>query len=151
LVESAAASRFLTRHVKLGLDTSILIYLVQDHPRYGAWCAGLFARIERNELDVVASTVSYLEALVLPYRVGNEELLERFYGLLDTYPHLTWVPMTITIADRAAELRARYHLSTPDAIQIATAIEAGATGFIGNDNGFRKVREIECLVLDDVV
>ena len=151
MVEQAAASRFLTRHARVGLDTSIFIYLVQDHPRYGAWCAALFARIERNELDAVASTVSYLEALVLPYRVVDEELLERFYGLLDTYPHLKWVPLTIEIADRAAELRARYRLSTPDAIQVATAIEAGATGFVGNDRGLKKIREIDCVILDDEV
>jgi len=55
------------------------------------------------------------------------------------------------VADLAAQLRARYRLSTPDAIQIATALDAGATGFIGNDKGWRKVQEIECLVLDDVV
>jgi len=151
LVEQAGASRVLARHGKLGLDTSILIYLVQDHPRYGEWCASLFARIERNELTAVTSTVSLLEALVLPYRVGDDALIKKFHGLLDTYPHLTWMPVTLDIADRAAELRARYRLSTPDAIQVATAIEARATGFIGNDRGLRKIGEIECVILDDEV
>ncbi|MGH7206758.1 MAG: type II toxin-antitoxin system VapC family toxin [Nitrospiraceae bacterium] len=149
MVDQTAGSRFLARHRKLGLDTSIFIYLVQDHPRYGAWCISLFEQIERHELSAVASTVSFLEALVLPYRVGDEELIEQFYGLLDTYPYLVWVPVTIDIADKAAELRARYRLSTPDAIHVATAIEGRATGFIGNDKGIKKVREIECVTVDD--
>lgn len=59
--------------------------------------------------------------------------------------------MTLDIADSAAELRARYALSTPDAIHIATAISGGATGFIGNDKGLKRVRELVCFALDEVV
>lgn len=57
----------------------------------------------------------------------------------------------MVLADRAAELNARYRLSTPDAIQLATAIGFGATRFYGNDRGLRKVREIECLIVDDLI
>jgi len=54
------------------------------------------------------------------------------------------------IADRAAELRARYRLSTPDSIQLATAVNHKATCFYGNDRTLRRVNEIQCLILDDV-
>ncbi|MBI4401520.1 MAG: PIN domain-containing protein, partial [Nitrospirae bacterium] len=64
---------------------------------------------------------------------------------------LSWAPVTIEVADRAAELRARYRLSTPDAIHVATAINGAATGFIGNDKGIKEVREIECVILDDLI
>jgi predicted nucleic acid-binding protein len=55
------------------------------------------------------------------------------------------------LADRSAELRARYRLSTPDAIQLATAIGHKATRFYGNDRGLRRVKEIDCVIVDDVV
>ena len=55
------------------------------------------------------------------------------------------------LADRAAELRARYRLSTPDAIQLATAIGYHAVCFYGNDRGLRRVKEIECILIDDLV
>jgi predicted nucleic acid-binding protein len=63
---------------------------------------------------------------------------------------LEWVPLTMNLADRAAELRARYRLSTPDAIQLATAISHKATRFYGNDRGLQRVKEIECVMVNDL-
>ncbi|MBI3607173.1 MAG: PIN domain-containing protein [Nitrospirae bacterium] len=72
----------------------------------------------------MCSTLSLLEVLVQPYRRGKEELVNQFYGLLTTYPGLTWVTLSTEIADIAARLRAHHRLKTPDAIVLATAIEA---------------------------
>jgi predicted nucleic acid-binding protein len=52
------------------------------------------------------------------------------------------------LALQAAHLRARYHIRTPDAIQIAAAIEFGARLFLTNDDRVRKVTEIETVVLE---
>ena len=57
----------------------------------------------------------------------------------------------MNLADRAAELRARYRLSTPDVVQLATAIGHKAVCFYGNDRGLRRVREIECIIMEDLV
>jgi hypothetical protein len=32
---------------RIGLDTNLFIYSLEDHPRYGRWCASLFELIER--------------------------------------------------------------------------------------------------------
>ena len=141
----------LLTHSRLGLDTNIFIYLVQDHPRYGTWCVSLFESIEQGHILAATSTVSLLEILVQPYRRQNDELVKKFYGLFSTYPKLSWIPVSLDVADQAAEFRARYHLSTPDAIQVATAISFEATGFLGNDKGLKNVKEIECMILDDLV
>jgi predicted nucleic acid-binding protein len=136
---------------RLGLDTSILIYFVQAHPRYGAWCKSLFQHFEHGQIPAFTSTVSLLEVLVQPYRARDDRLANEFFALISRYPGLVWVPVTPEVADRAAQLRADYRLKTPDAIQVATAIVAGATGFLANDRAVSKVREIECLVLDDLL
>ncbi|MGH7206762.1 MAG: type II toxin-antitoxin system VapC family toxin [Nitrospiraceae bacterium] len=151
MVAGSASTAFFSHHAKVGLDTNILIYFVQAHPKYGAWCASLFDRIERGRTAAVTSTVSLLEALVQPYALQDDHLIQTFYALLPAYPGMTWLPLDLDIADKAAELRARYRLSTPDAIHVATAIEGRATGFIGNDKGIKKVREIECVTLDDLI
>jgi predicted nucleic acid-binding protein len=52
------------------------------------------------------------------------------------------------LALQAAHLRARYQIRTPDAIQIAAAIEFGARLFLTNDDRVRKVTEIEVVVLE---
>ena len=142
---------FFARHRTVGLDTNIFIYLVEDHPRYSDWCELLFGRIQRREIIAVTSTVTLLEALVLPYRLQNDGLAQKYYALLYSFPNLIWHSVSIEIADLAAELRVRYRLNTPDAIQIATTIEANGTAFLGNDKGLKKVREIECFALEDII
>ena len=136
---------------RIGLDTNVFIYFLQHHPRYGAWCTSLFNRIEGGQNPAVTSTITLLELLVQPYRDQKEELAQKIFALTSTYPKLEWAPVTMNVADRAAELRARYRLSTPDAIQLATAIGHNAARFYGNDRGLRRVKEIECLIVDELI
>ncbi len=136
---------------RIGLDTNVFIYFLESHPRYGSWCASLFDLVERGHNPAITSTITLLELLVQPYRDQKEDLAQKIFALTTTYPTLEWVPPTMNLADRASELRARYRLSTPDAIQLATAINRKATRFYGNDRGLKRVREIECLIVDDLI
>jgi len=151
VVEVSLSQGFPAERERIGLDTNVFIYFLEYHPRYGAWCASLFDRIERGQNSAVTSTVTLLELLVQPYRDQKEELAQKIFALASTYPKLEWVSVTMNIADRAAELRARYRLSTPDAIQLATAIGHNARRFYGNDRGLRRVKEIECVLVDDLI
>ncbi len=145
----AALKRFLHKHRIIAFDTGPLIYFVEKHPRYFPLCDVIFEGVESGAVKATTSTLTLLETLVRPYQLKNDELVLKFYSLLTTYPHLTWIPITLNIADLAARLRAEHHLKTPDAIQAASAITSDATGFVCNDRVFRKIPEIDCLVLDD--
>ena len=57
--------------------------------------------------------------------------------------------MTQAVANRAAELRARWNLGTPDAIIAATAIETRCTHLVTNDPAFRRVENLKVLVVSD--
>lgn len=151
MVEASITQGLPGERERIGLDTNVFIYFLENHPRYGAWCASLFDRIERGHNPAVTSTVTLLELLVQPYREQKEELAQKIFALTSTYPKIEWVPVSQTLADRAAELRARYRLSTPDSIQLATAISHKATRFYGNDRSLRRVKEIDCLIVDDVI
>ena len=61
------------------------------------------------------------------------------------------LPVDATLARRAVVLRAAYNILVPDSIQIATALESGATLFVTNDKRLATVRELRVLVLDDYV
>ncbi len=143
--------RFLKKHPRISLDTSILIYFVEKHPRYHALCETIFMAVEVGRIKASTSTISLLEILVQPYRRKLDDLVMKFYSLLSTYPNLSWVDLTLNVADRAAGIRAEYNLKTPDAVQLASALSSGATGFVCNDLAFKKVEEIECLVLEDLI
>ncbi len=151
MVAPQSLEAFLKKHSLVFLDTSSFIYFVEHHPSYSHFCKTLFDRIEAGKIRATTSTLTLLEVLMQPYRQNNEELVMKFYALLTSYPHLTWVPMTLTVADRAAKLRAEYQLKTPDSIQAASAIASGVTGFICNDKIFRKVKEFESLIINDCV
>ncbi len=47
--------------------------------------------------------------------------------LFRNFPHLSVLPVTDEIAERAAFLRAHYGLKTPDALQLATALISALT------------------------
>ena len=142
---------FLGRHRRIALDTSVFIYQVEANPRYVALTDPLFAWLERPAHTAVTSTITMTELLVQPYRDGDEQRADRFYGLLATYPNLEWVAPDLEVADIAARIRAVRRLRTPDSLQAATAIRSQATGMITNDSVFERLKEFETLVLDRIL
>jgi predicted nucleic acid-binding protein len=80
---------------------------------------------------VVTSTLTLTEVLVHPYRDGNQALAEQYFHTLLNARNLRTVALSAAIA--AARIRAAYQLKTPDAIQLGTAKEGGATAFLTND------------------
>lgn len=142
---------FLGRHRRVSLDTSVFIYELDATPGYRELVGPVFRWIEAPRGAAVTSTMTMLELLVQPYRVGDLDRVNRFYASLSTYPNLDWVPHTLAIADQAARLRAMHRLQTPDAIQAATALAADAAGMITNDAAFRRVPELDVLLLDELL
>jgi predicted nucleic acid-binding protein len=142
---------FLRRYRRVALDTSVFIYQIESNPTYVALTDQIFAWLERSGHAAVTSTITTTEFLVQPYRDGPEQLVDKFYGFLSIYPNLEWIPPSLAVADSAAGIRARYRLSTMDALQAATAIHSGAAGLITNDSVFTRVTAFETLLLDDAV
>jgi len=142
---------FLRRHRRIALDTSVFIYHLQGHPRYLPFTDPVFAWLEQPHRSAVTSTVTMTELLVQPYRASGDGRVDEFYALLTTYPNLEWLPVNLEIADLAAQLRAAHRLRTPDALQAATAVCAGATGMLANDAVFERVDSFETLLLDSLV
>lgn len=141
----------LRSHKTVGLDTSILIYQLERNPRYFPLSDAVFGWLAQRGNTAITSVLTMTELLVPAYREGDTQRLQTYYGLLTTYPGLTWVAPDLGIADTAAGLRAEYRLRTPDAIHAATAIRSQATAFLTNDPVFRRVRELETLIMDDML
>jgi predicted nucleic acid-binding protein len=150
-INADALDAFLENHRSIGIDTSVVIYAVEAHPRYLLLAQQIFRWARGAKGNVVTSTITMTEALVKPYRQGDVALIQEFHALLATYPHLDWVAPNLHIADRAAQIRADHNLRTPDAIQAATAMATGVRGFITNDPVFRRIPSLEVLVLHDLL
>lgn len=77
--------------------------------------------------------------------------MNQYLALLSSWPNLDWIAPSLDIADTAARIRALNRLTTPDALQAATAIRASAAGLITNDAAFERVEGFETLVLDELL
>ncbi|MBI4474794.1 MAG: PIN domain-containing protein [Acidobacteria bacterium] len=142
---------FLKKNRAIGLDTSVFIYHVEENSKYVGLTDRIFTALERPPTRAVTSAITMLELLVRPYRDGSLEEVDAFYALLSTYPRLEWRAVTLQIADQAASFRAEMNLKAPDAIQAATAVASHATGFISNDPVFRRLKNLDVLILDDLI
>ena len=140
----------LSNVTRLALDTVALIYFVEEHPDYIARVDQVFHRIDQGEMEAVTSILTLTEVLVQPIRKGDASLRERYRTLLLHSRHFRTLPIESAIAVRAADIRARYGLRTPDALQIATALESGCDAFLTNDLRLRRIVEIPVLLLDDL-
>jgi predicted nucleic acid-binding protein len=62
------------------------------------------------------------------------------------------VDINAEVAIKAASLRAKYkehNLRTPDALQLAMALEANCPAFVTNDKRLSIVQELDVIVLDN--
>lgn len=134
----------------IGLDTAPLIYFIEQNPDYIKTVHEFFSSMDRGEFRVVTSTLTLTEVLVHPLRNGNVRLARQYQDILLNQNYLTAFPICSEIARLAAELRATKNFRTPDAIQIATAIQNGAEFFLTNDMGLKNLPNLKVIILDEI-
>jgi predicted nucleic acid-binding protein len=137
---------------QLFVDTAPVIYFVENNPRYADIVRVVFDSLDLGNgvLVGVTSPITLAECLVLPYRTQQPQVVEAFTELLANSDSIRFVTLDGQIANRAADLRARYGLSLPDAFQIAVAILSGCDAFLTNDISLRQVVEINVILLDEM-
>ncbi len=132
----------------IGLDTTPLIYFTEENPTYIEVVDPFFKAVGSGELIVVTSVVTLLEVLVRPIRDGNLSLAQRYRDFLLNSNNVTTRLFSREIAEEAARLRAFNNIRTPDSIQMATAINEGATIFLTNDLRLPSLPKLRILALD---
>lgn len=148
-MEIAKLRAFLARHRRIAIDTCIFIYQWEAHPVYSRLTDHIFSSLDRSDFNGLTSTMTMTELLVHPYRDNDLARAHDLLSLLSTYPNLEWIPPSLEIAVRAAELRARHRLPTPDALQAATAVVCSASALVTNDPIFRRIPNVDVLILDE--
>ncbi len=136
---------------RVGLDSSILIYHLEDLEPYASFTENIFARVAEGSLSAVLSTVSVTELLVQPFTTGQKDRIAAIERFLYSLPNTEIKSPDYPVAREAARLRSKYRVRTPDALLIATSINEKADAFITNDGGLRALRDegLTILVLAD--
>ena len=136
---------------KIALDTMVFIYAFEEHPAYVSLLRAFFFALEKGDVEAVTSTITITECLTLPYRKGDFGLAAQYMVLFRNFPHLSVNPVTDDIAERAAFLRSRYRITTPDALQVATAVLSESKVFLTNDENLARVKDLHVLTLSEFV
>jgi len=136
---------------RIGVDTAIFIYFIEEEPRFLPLVDPLFAAVASGERRIVTSALTLLEVLVVPYRAGNARAAERYEALLTRSRGVSMIDLSRDQLRIAAQLRAVNGVKTPDSLQLAAAIGGGCAAFLTNDRRIPPVRGIRTLQLRDYV
>ena len=143
-------SKRLARAKVIGLDTPIFIYFLENNARYGPLAQLTLNGIEKGKWQGITSAITLMEITVRPWQLGRESAAREYEAVLVHFPNLSVVDVDRNVARAAAQLRAKYNITPPDALQVAASLSFGAKAFLTNDKRLSRLQElIDVLVLDD--
>ncbi|NEN94810.1 MAG: PIN domain-containing protein [Moorea sp. SIO3I7] len=133
------------------LDTSPVIYYLENHAVFADVVQGVINKLDGGELQGVISPVTLAECLVNPLKNRDQKLQQDYVDFLLRHKSIRMVQIETKIGILAAQLRAKYSLKLPDGFQVATAIRSGCEALLTNDDQFRRVFDLQVLVVKDFV
>lgn len=131
----------------VALDTAVFIYFIEEHQQYLPLIEPVFSAIDSGTVEGVTSGLTLLETLVVPYRVGNLPLAERYEALLTRSRGIRLLDLDRPLLRAAAQLRAGLRVRTPDALQLAAALAAHCSAYLTNDRALPPVPGLKTLQL----
>ncbi|NET91135.1 MAG: PIN domain-containing protein [Kamptonema sp. SIO1D9] len=133
------------------LDTAPVVYYVENHPRFADGVEGVIKKLDSKELQGIISPVTLAECLVYPLKSQDEKIQQEFVDFLLRHQSIKMIEIDTGISLSSARLRAKYNLKLLDALQVATAIRSGCEALLTNDDQFRRVSELQVLMVEDFV
>lgn len=132
----------------LAFDSSPLIYYIEQHPQYASLTEDLFSAVDSGHARGITSVLTLLEVLVQPIRSGSVDLASQYRELLCGSRGISLISIGAETCELSARLRAKYDwIRTPDAVQVATALQQGAELIVTNDDRWRRLAEIQVVIL----
>jgi predicted nucleic acid-binding protein len=95
---------------------------------------------------LVTSRLTRLECRSKPLRTGDLGTLMQF-EVFFAGVELVLVDVSAVVVERATDLRAKYNLKTPDALNYVTAVQVDATVFLTGDRTLSRCSEVAVEVL----
>jgi predicted nucleic acid-binding protein len=139
----------VARHLRIAIDSNVLIYLLDGDPDRVETAAALVDAIATGRVGGVMASMGLLETLVGPARAGDSIAFEQTAATIRDLG-LAITPLTAETAEDAAWIRGQAGLSMPDAAHVACARAAGATAFVTNDRGIPSRPGLEIVTFDDL-
>ena len=132
------------------VDANAIIYSVERVEPYRELLSPMWVEARAGRITLTSSELTLLETLAGPIREGNDRLEMLFRSMLAA-TEINLIATTRSTWEDAARVRAATGLATSDALHAATALQEGCTLFITNDTDFRRVQDLQVIVLDDLI
>ena len=140
----------MTDFKKVFIDTAPFIYFLENSSRYMESIGKFFTKCTKENIQIVTSTLTIEEYLVLPYSDGKVEYVDNFKRFIE-YMNIEVVDIDSNIAEQGAKIRGQYkNFKAMDALQIATAIVKECDMFFTNDKQLRQEKELPCMTMEDI-
>ncbi len=139
----------MTGYNKVFLDTTPLIYYLDDDENFGEKTRSILEEILSKEKSIISSVITCDEYLVYPFRTDNQDKIDAFFEFVND----CGIPLTEInkeIAMEAAKIRAEYSsFKAMDALQLAVAMYCGCDLFLTNDNQLRQFKGLKCVTVEE--
>jgi predicted nucleic acid-binding protein len=130
------------------LDTAAFIYYIEENEAFLPLVAPIFEDVAAGRREVVTSSLTLLEVLVVPFRAGNLALADRYEACLSRSRGVRLLDIGRAELRMAAQLRALHPtVRTPDALQLAAGLSSGCRSFVTNDRNVPSVAGLKVLQL----
>jgi len=126
------------------LDTNVIIYAIESHPKYGEKCKDLLKAVENAELEVCASTLVLVEVINVLCKL-NKILEEKQKEKLNIRKNIDailslpikWIELDFAIIRRASEYQ--FKVSGIDYIHVASMELSLTNELISADEELDKI------------
>lgn len=115
------------------IDTNIFIYALEDEGRLGDLSRDFFKLVQAKSPRIYTSVITIQETLTGVYKAKQEDRILEYLEFVSGGGSIAVLEITKQIALIAARIRAQFNVSSPDALQIATAQDAKCNLFVTAD------------------
>lgn len=123
------------------LDTNPIIFLIEQPPTFGSKVTARLAALLASGERLATSDLIRMECQVGPMKAQDWAMLAKYVRFFQS-PDVIVLPVSPTVCDRAARIRADHGIKPLDALHLAAAVEHGCTRFLTNDDQLKKFPDI---------
>ena len=142
--------RLIEGHSRIMFDTAPIIYFIEEHEDFGKITDEIFSMMKDDaRYHAFSSVITIIEVLTQPIKQSRMDIVKKYRKFFFNSSNFAIYSIDQGIAEKAAELRAKYGIKTPDAIQFAVGLANNGTLFVTNDMDLKRVTDIDVLVLNE--